>query len=111
MPRVYQDVDSLQNSAIIGSGSCVLLVQRYVSVGHTSTWREGAQVRGNHSIRKGTAIATFVNGRYPNLPTGNHAAFYISQDSGGMWIMEQFREPLHNPNTGLLRFVCNDGIG
>jgi len=46
--------------------------------------------RGNQSIRKGTAIATFVNGRYPNLASGNHAAFYTSQDADGMWIMDQF---------------------
>jgi len=90
MPKVYQNVDSLQDTPRVGSGSCVLLVQRHVNVGHTSTWREGERVRGNHTIRKGTAIATFVNGRYPNLPTGNHAAFYIRQDASGIWIMDQY---------------------
>ena len=39
---------------------------------------------------KGTAIATFVNGKYPNQPTGNHAAIYVSQDGGGLWVYDQW---------------------
>lgn len=43
---------------------------------------------GDNTILKGTAIATFVDGKYGNLPTGNHAALYISQDASGygLWI-------------------------
>lgn len=36
----------------------------------------GAAVFGNKNIEVGTVIATFVNGRYPNHNSGNHAAFF-----------------------------------
>ena len=38
----------------------------------------------------GTAIATFVEGKYQNHGTGNHAAFYISQDAVGIWVVDQW---------------------
>ncbi|PMS34777.1 hypothetical protein B0G57_113178 [Trinickia symbiotica] len=47
-------------------------------------------MRGNWALPKGTAIATFVNGRYPNRPTGNHAAFYLSQDVIGIVVIDQW---------------------
>jgi hypothetical protein len=52
--------------------------------------KEGEKVLGSMGIAKGTAIATFANGKYPNKPTGNHAAFFISQDAAGIWIMDQW---------------------
>jgi len=36
------------------------------------------------------AIATFKDGKYANLPTGNHAAIDLSQDSTGLWVMDQW---------------------
>lgn len=41
-------------------------------------------------LTKGTAIATFVNGKYPNKPTGNHAALYVSQDASGVTVVDQW---------------------
>lgn len=41
-------------------------------------------------LTKGTAIATFVNGKYPNKPTGNHAALYVSQDASGITVVDQW---------------------
>jgi len=94
-PYIHSHVESLEGIPLVGSGSCVHLVQHKANVPHTSTWREGKRVRGNQTIRKGTAIATFENGRYPNRPTGNHAAFYIRQDVGGIWVMDQWQgDPL-----------------
>jgi hypothetical protein len=46
---------------------------------------------GDLTIQKGTAIATFVNGKYPNNSHDNHAAFYISQDAGGIWVVDQWK--------------------
>jgi hypothetical protein len=54
------------------------------------TWHEGLKVRGCFGIKKGTVIATFVNGRYLSHPTGNHAAFYIGQDATGIVIVDQW---------------------
>ena len=38
----------------------------------------------------GTAIATFVNGRWPGLTKGNHAAFYLRHDGDRIFIMDQY---------------------
>ena len=90
MPYIYSKVDTLEGSAMVGSKQCVALLQHYAKLDHTSMWKEGKTVLGTFTIAKGTAIATFVDGRYKSRPTGNHAAFYISQDAGGIWIMDQW---------------------
>ncbi|MEA1676073.1 BPSL0067 family protein [Nitrospirillum sp. BR 11163] len=93
MPYVYNDAMSLLTNPIkpnVGTGQCVALVQAFTSAGRTASWKQGAPVRGNTSLRIGTAIATFVNGQYPNHAHGNHAAFYVSQDSTGIWVIDQF---------------------
>ena len=45
---------------------------------------------GERSLASGTAIATFVNDRWPSQPRGNHAAFYLGQVSDAMYIMDQW---------------------
>lgn len=89
-PYVYADVDLLEGLPLVGSHSCVALVQHYANLPHTSTWSAGPVVKGNTTIAKGTAIATFVDGKYPNKAHGNHAAFYISQDATGIRVMDQW---------------------
>lgn len=90
-PYVYANVDDLEGKPKVSTGSCAALVQYYRSVGKASGWVEGTVVKGNgNTIAKGTAIATFVNGVYPNQASGNHAAFYISQDANGIKVMDQW---------------------
>ena len=36
-----------------------------------------------NGIATGTAIATFINGIYPSLPHGNHAAIFVSAAADG----------------------------
>jgi hypothetical protein len=48
-------------------------------------------VLGDRLLLTGTAIATFENGRYPGRASGNHAAFYSSQVSDGIWVVDQWR--------------------
>ncbi len=74
----------------VGSKQCVALVIHYSNAPNTAQWSEGSAVLGNLSVAKGTAIATFVEGRYRSLGTGNHAAYVLSQDAGGIWIMDQW---------------------
>ncbi len=94
MPFVKANVDSLEGQPKVGGGQCVRLVQHYsAGIGTASQWREGAVVMGNTALAKGTAIATFVNGVYPNQASGNHAAYYISQDAGGITVMDQWAGP------------------
>jgi hypothetical protein len=66
MSYTYSKVDDLEDEPVVGSHQCVALVQIYAGAPITSAWREGDPVLGNGSLAKGTAIATFVDGRYPN---------------------------------------------
>jgi hypothetical protein len=92
MSYVYPDVDTLPGLPAIGSQQCVALVEYYAKAPAPAAtcWREGAAVKGSQTLAKGTAIATFVDGRYPSLPTGNHAALYVSQDMTGVWVVDQY---------------------
>lgn len=112
-PYVYAKVDDLDGTDKVGSHSCVALVQHYAAVPHTSTWQEGAAVRGNTTIAKGTAIATFVNGKYPNAAHGNHAAFYVSQDATGIKVMDQWTNMKKKPKVSsrVLSFQGKDRNG
>jgi hypothetical protein len=80
MPFRYWSYFALEGWAKVDTGECARLVQVMVpQVGHTSTWRPGERVldvlaRGG-KIPPGTAVATFVNGRYPTAGH-RHAAFY-----------------------------------
>ena len=90
---VYSKARALDGTEKVSTGSCATLMQWYTKVGRTSTWREGLKVKGNgNKIKTGTAIATFVDGKYPNKLTGNHAAFYLSQNNTGIWIVDQWKQ-------------------
>ncbi len=105
MPYIYSNVNALSGELPVGSGDCVALVKQYSAVGNTMFWRPGVKVLQNHSIQRGTAIATFENGRYPNRPVGNHAAFYLSGSVTGFWVMEQF----HGQRDIRRRFIRTKG--
>lgn len=77
---------------------CVALVQRLVpGIGATPTWQEGEKVKGvgDPPLEPGTAIATFVNGKYESKDTGNHAAIFLrygEQDGkSGIYVLDQAR--------------------
>lgn len=68
-------------------GQCVSYVTTVCStipVG-TGKWKKGALVKGNTTIAKGTAIATFVDSVY-----SGHAAIYESQDEKGIHVYDQW---------------------
>jgi hypothetical protein len=86
-PFVYPNVESLLQPDrvpdIAGNfmGECVSLVKRYIPAlqnAETRTWKEGVNVietlKNGGTIEKGTAIATFVNGKFES--GHGHAAFY-----------------------------------
>ncbi|WP_296000154.1 BPSL0067 family protein [Rugamonas sp.] len=75
------------------------LGQIYASAPVTSRWTQGSAVRGSTDIQAGTAIATFIKGKYLSRSSGNHAAFYLSQNLIGIWVVEQYR----NIKSGLIR--------
>ncbi|MDB5400119.1 MAG: hypothetical protein QOD93_2294 [Acetobacteraceae bacterium] len=92
MSYIYPDVDTLPGLPAIGNQQCAPLVEHYAKAPAPAAlkWQEGVVVKGNLTLTKGTAIATFVNGRYPSLPSGNHAALYVSQDATGVWVVDQY---------------------
>lgn len=90
MPYVYDNPESLDGQDRVGTHQCVALIKHYAKAPAASLWKEGASVKGNMLLKKGTAIATFVNGKYPNQGTGNHAAFYVSQDGAGITVVDQW---------------------
>jgi hypothetical protein len=114
MPHVYSKVDDLITTPPqpnVGSGQCVALVEKYASVSRPATsWEEGAAVRGNMSLAKGTAIATFKDGKYQSHRHGNHAALYFSQDASGIWVVDQYSSS-GGIRKRLLRFKGKDKNG
>jgi len=90
MPYVYVRVDDLENHEKVGTKLCVALIQTFTDAGMTASWRQGAAVLGNKAMLKGTAIATFIRGRYPNQAHGNHAAFFLRHGPNGFWVMDQW---------------------
>jgi hypothetical protein len=109
MPYVYSQVDDLQETDKVGSKQCVDLVKHYGHLPQTALWKKGKQVFGDHMIAKGTAIATFIDGKYPTLNHGNHAAFYLSQDAGGIWVMDQWANDDKKPKVSK-RYLSKKGV-
>jgi hypothetical protein len=91
MPYRYPQVDDLDDHELVGSHQCVALVQAFAHAPRTADWKQGVSVRGDLLLAKGTAIATFEDGVYKSKPHGNHAALYLSQDQGGIWVMDQYK--------------------
>ncbi len=109
MSYVYAGVDDLAGTAKVGSHQCVALLQHYAKLPSTPQWKAGKSVFGDLTIAKGTAIATFVDGKYQSLGTGNHAAFLVSQDATGIWIMDQWNDDEKKPTVSK-RHIRKQGV-
>ncbi len=82
-------------NTVVGSGQCVAFVKVCAKAPATSFWKGGVKVKGN-SIGKGTAIATFVDGKYLNNSSGNHAAILIEETDIGLQVWDQWiGQPVH----------------
>lgn len=107
MSYIYSKVDELEDEPVVGSHQCVALVQKYAGAPVTTAWRQGDAVLGNATMKKGTAIATFVDGRYPNRSHGNHAALFVRAAGNGIWIMDQWKNK--NKTRISLRLITSRG--
>ncbi len=117
-PYIIRDLALLQSlngeDAVIadqGYGvQCVGLVKYYGVDGKgnkcpaTGDWTRGPSVKSaiascvagaQEGIQRGTAIATFKDGKYPNHAHGNHACFFIEaqKDGSGFLVLEQHAGP------------------
>lgn len=98
---------SFANSA--GRTECVELIKGLLDAPSTRQWQEGRKLKPHaKDIQPGTAIATFVNGRYPQTRRrGNkHAAIFLRATEQGIYVLDQFVHqqraqerfiPWHNP--------------
>jgi hypothetical protein len=92
---------------VVAAGHCVDFVKAAAGVPRTTAWQEGAAVRGNPQIARGTAIATFESDGSYTSESGNHAAIYLYQDDRGIWVYDQWRgQPVHKR---LIRFEGGSG--
>lgn len=106
--HIYAEVDKLEGVEKVGSKQCVELIKHYANAQSTANWAKGTDVIGNADIQKGTAIATFKDGIYKSYSTGNHAAFYISQDSNGITVMDQWKDDVKKPKVSS-RYISKKG--
>ncbi|MBI1907500.1 MAG: BPSL0067 family protein [Rhodocyclales bacterium] len=103
-----QSVKSKLETHVGESQECVAAVKSLAGTGPTWNWRKGKQVKGNTTIREGTAIATF---REDNTYYG-HAAIYIRQSSNAIHVYDQWvGRPLREREIVFKGFgyVSNDG--
>ena len=92
-------------SEAVGNGECVTLVKALTGAPASSLWREGAKVTellASGDLAEGTAIATFINGRYRNWPHGNHAAIFVRSVPGGIEVFDQWHR--HAPELRTIKF-------
>jgi len=75
-----------------GNTECVEFVRQVTDLGPTSGWKPGAPVSDmKSSISSGTAIATFDDkGNYPTDSLGRHAAIFLSRNSAGITVLDQW---------------------
>jgi hypothetical protein len=103
-----------------GNTECVEFIKQTLNAPPTSLWHEGAKLSRlapgtQDASAPGTAIATFVNGRYPQTgSTGMHAAIYLGQNAEGIQVVDQWRAqgrvlPRTIPWTPRRPGLSNDG--
>ena len=100
MPHVLQRPESYSSRSFPnsqGNTEYVEFIKQTLGAPVTSVWREGAKIvkLAPHALDvtpKGTAIATFVAGKYPQHGnTGMHAAIYLGQNAQGIQVLDQWR--------------------
>lgn len=76
-----------------GHTECVEFVRQVTQAPGTSRWVRGRLVKSFKpgGLIRGTAIATFdEHSKYPTDGSGRHAAIYLSQDSYGIVVLDQW---------------------
>jgi hypothetical protein len=103
-----QTVKSKLETYVGESQECVAVVKALANTGPTGRWKKGEKVKGNTSIKEGTAIATFR----PDGTYYGHAAIYIRQSHYGINIYDQWvGRPLREREIAFkgTGYVSNDG--
>jgi hypothetical protein len=81
MPHILKNPEKYIGHGLVGEGNCVDLIKGTIDdlkERSTATWKPGELVLASKDLKKGTAIATFLCGRYPqDGVTGKHAAIFL----------------------------------
>lgn len=102
MPFVVPSVRSLERHPLVGSGDCVDLIKAFIprlASLSTRMWKAGERVIDTTNLRPGTAIATFVDGKYPQNTSGQHAAFFLAYAGKAIWVMDQWKNDHMKPHV------------
>ena len=100
MPHVLSNPNTYSGRSFVnerGNAECVEFIKQTLDAPRTVQWREGTKIAEAAdgkavAIAPGTAIATFVQGRYPQIGnTGMHAAIYLGQTAQGIQVLDQWR--------------------
>jgi hypothetical protein len=96
MPKILTNPEQTEGRAYRnsqGETQCVELIKQTLGAPRTAEWRAGRKIRpGDRDIARGTAIATFVDGRYPQTGAGGkHAALYLEQNEAGIVVLDQWK--------------------
>jgi hypothetical protein len=87
---VCKDPDSYLTK-VVGDGQCAVFVQVAAGAPTHLAWKEGKKIKKlDAPLPKGTAIATFIDGKYPSHTHGNHAAIYVGQNAEGLQVYDQW---------------------
>ena len=92
MPYICPHLRLLEEQAVAGDGGCVALIRSVVPglrAPGAAGWRQGAPVIGDQRIARGTAIATFEDGRFAARKGFDHAAIFLDYAATGIWVLEQ----------------------
>lgn len=100
MPHILPAPASYKNKAFVnsdGNAECVEFIKQTLHAPATALWTEGIKIvklklGAVDPVKPGTAIATFVNAKYPQHgSTGKHAAIYLGQDATGIQVLDQWK--------------------
>jgi hypothetical protein len=82
----------------VGNGQCAVFVESVTTAPRVHYWKRGIKVLGNGgSIHAGTVIATFNSeGKYPNMPHGNHTGLFLSENGHSITMIDQWHGKQHS---------------
>ena len=96
---------------VVGNGQCVALLKALTGAPALSLWRKGGDVSdlvAKACIAEGTAIATFMDGRYLNLNYGNHAAIFVREVGVYLEVFDQYKGAM--PKLRRIRFGLPEDV-
>jgi hypothetical protein len=94
-------------TSIYGNGQCAVFVEMVTNAPKVHFWTRGIPVLNNgHLIQPGTVIATFNSEKvYPNMPHGNHAALFVSENGHSITVIDQWHGKSHSHAPGISRYT------